>query len=196
MGLLHVKPKSTEDKQALQTRFLIILLVGLSIITIAVMGLIFACKSCSARIVRLCQQIKQQIFWNAIIRYSLQSYLDFAITASLAVAIRTSTSKPKLGIYSCLLLLLAVAPAGYFLLLRKKFPQLKSQELRLKIGTLYQSINVKSFSAVCYNVAFLVRRLIFAVITAFAGRFDGGLTVALIVTELVFFSVYLVTIKP
>ena len=38
--------------------------------------------------------------------------------------------------------------------------------------------------------------MIFALITAFAGRFDGGLTVTLVVIELILFSLYLVAIKP
>jgi hypothetical protein len=38
--------------------------------------------------------------------------------------------------------------------------------------------------------------MIFALITAFAGSFDGGLTVSLVVVELVLFSIYLAAVKP
>jgi len=38
--------------------------------------------------------------------------------------------------------------------------------------------------------------MIFALITAFAGSFDGGLTVALVVIELILFSIYLTAVKP
>jgi len=38
--------------------------------------------------------------------------------------------------------------------------------------------------------------MIFALITAFAGSFDAGLTVALVVIELILFSLYLVVVKP
>lgn len=68
--------------------------------------------------------------------------------------------------------------------------------MKIKIGTLYQGIELKSYPAVCYNVVFLARRLIFALITAFAGSFDGGLTVTLVVIELIIFSIYLAAIKP
>ena len=95
-----------------------------------------------------------------------------------------------------LLLIIAVSPVGYFILLHKKFDSLKSPQMKIKIGTLYQSINLKSYPAVCYNVVFLARRMIFALITAFAGSFDGGLTVALVVIELILFSIYLAAIKP
>ena len=95
-----------------------------------------------------------------------------------------------------MLFIIAVAPVGYFILLRKKFNSLRSPDLKIKIGTLYESLNVKSFPAVCYNVVLLTRRMIFAVITAFAGSLDGGLTVALVVVEIILFSLYLVAVKP
>ena len=98
--------------------------------------------------------------------------------------------------YSILLLMIAVTPVGYFILLRKKFNSLRSPDLKIKIGTLYESLNVKSFPAVCYNVVFLARRMIFAVITAFTGSLDGGLTVSLVVIEIILFSLYLVAVKP
>jgi len=92
--------------------------------------------------------------------------------------------------------MIAVAPVIYFILLRKKFKSLRSPDLKVKIGTLYESLNVKSFHAVCYNVVLLARRMIFAVITAFAGSIDGGLTVSLVVIEIILFSLYLVVVKP
>jgi hypothetical protein len=55
---------------------------------------------------------------------------------------------------------------------------------------------MKSFPAVCYNVILLARRMIFALITAFVGSFDGGLTVSLVVIEVILFSFYLIAVKP
>jgi len=55
---------------------------------------------------------------------------------------------------------------------------------------------LRSFPAVCYNVVFLVRRMIFAIITAFAGSVDGGLTIALVVIEFILYSFYLIAVKP
>ena len=55
---------------------------------------------------------------------------------------------------------------------------------------------MRSFPAVCYNVVILIRRIIFAAITAFAGSLDGGLTVVLVVTEFILFSLYRVVVKP
>lgn len=95
-----------------------------------------------------------------------------------------------------LLLILAIAPVGYFILLHKKFNYLRSKALKTKIGTLYLGLNIKSYPAVFHNVVFLARRMIFALITAFAGSLDGGLTVALVVVELFLFSVYLVAVRP
>jgi len=66
----------------------------------------------------------------------------------------------------------------------------------VKFGTLYDSLNVKSFHAVCFNVVTLVRRIIFAVITAFTGNLDGGLTVILVAIEMILFSFYLIVVKP
>ncbi len=67
---------------------------------------------------------------------------------------KTEKETAKLVVLSILLLTIAVAPIGYFILLRKKFNTLRSPDLKLKIGTLYESLNVKSFAAVCYNVVF------------------------------------------
>jgi peptidoglycan/LPS O-acetylase OafA/YrhL len=43
---------------------------------------------------------------------------------------------------------------------------------------------------------FFARRLIYAVITVFAGSLDGGLTVALVVAEMFMFSYYLAAVQP
>jgi hypothetical protein len=43
---------------------------------------------------------------------------------------------------------------------------------------------------------FFARRLLYAVITVFAGSLDGGLTVALVVAEMFMFSLYLAVVKP
>jgi len=67
---------------------------------------------------------------------------------------RTEKKTAKLVVLSISLFMIAIAPIGYFILLRKNFKSLRSPDLKVKIGTLYESLNVKSFPAVCYNVVF------------------------------------------
>jgi len=118
------------------------------------------------------------------------------VTICLKIAQGTKNQGVKFWIYLALLFIVTFAPVGYLILLHKKFKDLRKLDLKIKIGSLYQGLNLKSYPAVCYNVVFFARRIIFALITAFAGKFDGGLTITLVVIEFIIFSIYLTAVKP
>ena len=129
MGLFNLNSKETGNEQGLQTRFLILILVVIAVLTLLILAMIYACRRYSTRIVRICQDQKKKIFWNFLIRYQLQSYLDFSISICLQNSSSTNNKAAKKWIYLVLLLLIGGFPVGYYILLRKKFGSLRSRDL-------------------------------------------------------------------
>lgn len=64
-----------------------------------------------------------------------------------------------------------------------------------KYGTLYSNCPMR-MTAVTYNVEYLLRRLLFAIITVSAGLHNGSITLILVVTLTVLHSVYLIHLRP
>ena len=65
-----------------------------------------------------------------------------------------------------------------------------------KFGTLYLGGTLKRFDAVLFNVEFLVRRALFAIVAVFIGTRTVGLTIICIIVLGTLHSVYLLTTRP
>ena len=153
-------------------------MIGISAI-IAVSGLlaivlVIVCKKCSnhkyvRKVIDFCQNKKREIFWNAAIRYSLQSYLDFAVSGFLMLAISKDRTPRKLGISVSTLVVLIALPLFYLGLIYRKFKVLDAPCVKEAYGTLWGNSPTSRFEAVTHNVEFMIRRLAFAAIAVFAG---------------------------
>lgn len=84
MNLLHIA--KSEDKATNFTRFLIAILVGLIVVAMLVSLLVFLCRNKESRLAKTLIGIKDQIFWNTILRTVIQMYLDLCISAMLVIA--------------------------------------------------------------------------------------------------------------
>ena len=71
LGKMHLAGKTSDDKQGLQNRFLILILAVIAVFTLLAMLMVYVCRRYSAKIVHFCQRMKQKIFWNTVIRYSI-----------------------------------------------------------------------------------------------------------------------------
>ena len=60
-----------------------------------------------------CKRQKQKIFFNAIIRYSLQSYLDLAVASLLGAKVTENRTKSKLVTTIFLLVYVLLLPMFY-----------------------------------------------------------------------------------
>lgn len=142
-----------------------------------------------------CKRQKQQIFFNAIIRYSLQSYLDLAVASLIGVRVSENRTKSKLATAVFLMVYVLMLPILYLGFLFKNYDSLESPAMVQKFGTLYSNCR-KRWSAVTYNVEYLSRRFLFAIITVTTGLESGSIALALVVTLSVLHSVYLIQVRP
>lgn len=160
----------------------------------------------SQKVIEACENFKKQIFFNGIIRMTLQCYLDFAISTSLALNINGQKSKAKVAFSEFMLnkvafsatlfFIILLLPAVYFILLKKNFPVMHDQKVQELFGTLFLGGTLKRFDAVLFNVEFLVRRALFAMVAVFIGTRTVGPTLICIVVLGTLHSVFLMTTRP
>jgi len=102
----------------------------------------------------------------------------------------------KVAFTAILFFLILLLPAMYFVLLKKNFPFMHQEKMQEKFGTLYLGGTLKRFAAVLFNVEFLVRRALFAIVTVFIGTRTVGLTLISIVVLGTLHSVFIITTRP
>jgi hypothetical protein len=156
----------------------IVVVIVAALVSVSVFLLLKRQHSFTVKLVGYLNDVKKTIFWNTIIRTFIQSYLEFSVSTLLLTTVKEptiSTDKPidptksdyvKAGLQ---LSVLIVVPIGLYCLLRYKFKELGNEDVKQKIGTLYEGIKSSQTAATTYFIVFMVRRLLFAFITVFAG---------------------------
>ena len=107
--------------------------------------------------------------WNSVIRYVLQAYLKISITCMLAIfLIDFKNSKATINAIVCILLLtfISIIPFIFMRILYKKRKTLHKSRVRKKLGSLYLGIKTKNSIEYSYSMVFLIRRMIYAILTA------------------------------
>jgi len=112
------------------------------VVAIAFLGLFNFCKYRNYKVFKFYMQLKNKIFWNMIIRTSLQSYLKTVMStwASLKV-MQWSSAKYIFTSLAAILVavILIVIPVVYVYVLRKNFIRLEILSVREKYGSLYSN---------------------------------------------------------
>ena len=103
------------------------------------------------------EKIKSKIFWNAFVRYVLQSTLKSQVGAGAVMAVTvglskqhkdseveetTSTLMAKLTVPAAMLIFFNIAPFIFYRILKNNKKQLATQECRQKYGQLYECLDV------------------------------------------------------
>jgi len=104
-------------------------------------------------------KIKQKIFWNAFIRYVLQSTLKSQVGAGAVMAVTLGLAKQhqgaqekgedtgniyaKLAIPAAMLAFFNICPIVFICILKRNKKHLNSPEVRQKYGQMYETIRVE-----------------------------------------------------
>ena len=104
-------------------------------------------------------KIKRKVFWNAFIRYVLQSTLKTQVSAGVVIALSlgithhaseegreemsTTDLMIALAIPNTILLLLNICPLVFLCILKRNKNNLNDPECRAKYGQMYETIDVK-----------------------------------------------------
>ena len=107
--------------------------------------------------------------WNSVIRYVLQAYLKISIACMIAIfLIDFINSKASINAIVCILLLtmISIIPFIFMRILYKKRNILHKRRVRKKFGSMYLGIRTKNSIEYSYTMVFLLRRMIYAILTA------------------------------
>jgi hypothetical protein len=91
---------ATSDPQERQKRFLILIGISIGIIVLLAVVFAFLCKYCSACLSDLFKSIINDVFWNGVIQYAMQSYLDLLVSVWLVVALRKASTSTATYIWT------------------------------------------------------------------------------------------------
>ena len=144
--------------------------------------------------------IREAIFYNAFLRYMLQSVLKVGLASSATLAAISWNPFAKQQAISvatsCLtLLIFGLGPIMFALILKKNFSRLPRPSAKKEIGTLYLSIKDTDKVALAYSPIFMLRRLLFIAITF--GMFDyPGLQIHLFSYLNLFYVMFLGLVVP
>lgn len=139
------------------------------------------------------QGIKQKVFYNAFIRFAIQSSLKLQIGACLTLVVLDWSETDQLGqgMFAIVLILSFVAiPILFSYIMWKNRENLNMLSMRNTIGTLYPGIDTESDFALSYTIVFLARRSLFCIFT-FAMYEIPGIQVQVFIYSSVIYTIYL-----
>lgn len=156
---------------------LALILFLLLLISIGVLFFIQICVLSKYSHYKLYMSIKQRIFYNAFIRYILQSYLKLEIATSTALFYAQWDKSLKyyiIGVTSLVgVVLLVLMPVLFYYILYKQKDKLQVHSVKSKIGSLYLGMRTDKYSQLFYLVVFLLRRSLFVGLTWFLYDFPS-----------------------
>ena len=162
--------KSSEDEDEKANVFSnmgVMLLIGLVLLLI-ILPVFLAAKFCGSKLKGYIEKFKKKLMWNSVLRFVLQSYLKNTIACLFAISLmkfENGGSSTNAVLSIVILVVLAIIPILAMVLLYKKRNELASDETRGRIGSLYLGIRTDSMHEYAYSAVFMLRRLIYAILT-------------------------------
>ena len=126
------------------------------------------CAMTKYSVYRCYMTIKTKIFWNVLIRFSLQSFLKIMMGACLTLSLLewADSGEVQQGIVSIVVIVaFALLPIIYVYMMYRKFDDLWMPSVKDRIGTIYSNMNTEKVWALAYTVVFLARRSLFVLLT-------------------------------
>ena len=171
---------------------MLVLLGVLVVMAIIITLLVKTCKT-GSKIYGLFTKIKGKIFWNAILRFILQSYLKIALATTFSLYLAsfgTDMEIVNFVLSIAILLILLGMPILFAVVLHKNRNMLSTEELKAKIGSIYLGIRVNNVSHRFYSSVFLIRRMTYAILTI-ACIYNPNILIHVFLLTNIFYVVYL-----
>ena len=144
---------------------------GLFCLILLLIGLLACFRMCAMTkysVYRCYMTIKTKIFWNALIRFSLQSFLKIMMGTCLTLSLLHWVNRGEVmqGVTSILMIVvLVLLPFLYAYVMYRKFDDLWLPSVRDRVGTIYNNMNPEKVSALAYAIVFLGRKSLFVLLT-------------------------------
>ena len=183
-----------EDEQSASTlgNMGVMLVILILILVLATVTIIFVkvCKQ-GSKIHNLFRTAKNKIFWNTILRFILQSYLTIALGTMFALSMLSVSSDLRAfncGITLFFLLVIVDLPIFFAILLHRNRNDLPTAAMRAKIGSIYLGIRIKTRAQRLYSSVFLLRRMVYAILTILCINHGNILIHVFLLTNLINFN--------
>ena len=163
-----VEPKSIKGPNLLKQLGAFFGLFCLILLLISCLACFRMCAMTKYSVYKCYMTIKTKIFWNALIRFSLQSFLKLMMGACLTLSLLKwgDTGEIQQGVISIFLIVtLGLLPFIYVYVMYRKFDDLRMPSVRDRFGTIYNNMNPKKVSALAYVTVFIARRSLFVLLT-------------------------------
>jgi hypothetical protein len=169
--------RSAYTSNNLGSVFVIMIFTCVALVVIAILELVERLDKClaperaqSCFIARLNTKIKEQILWNFVIRLLLEGTLEtaFCVFFNLQYGeFDTSIFGAWFNyFFSCLLgVTLVLLPIWIVVFYLKNFDQLEKEDFQKKFGAVYEGLKPTEKTWIVYPVYFIVRRVLFMVIS-------------------------------
>jgi len=171
-------------------------MLALAIVLAIFLVFFFSCRCCIYRDYKCFSRymnLKQKIFYNAFIRYAIQSTLKLQISACMTLSALNWEESSQLGqgvVSIFLIFVFLTLPVVFVCILWRNYEHLNTLSMRKKIGTLYPGINTESKVALLYTIVFLLRRSLFCFFT-FAMISIPGIQVQTFIFSSLLYVIYL-----
>ena len=143
-------------------------------------------------------KIKAKLLWNSVLRFILQGYLKFTISTLFALYLLSFSSEIKsvnAAISIIVFLVLLSMPVFFGILLHRNRDSLQTPELKAKIGSAYLGTRTADAYPRLYSSVFLVRRMVYAILTILCISNPNILIHVFLFTNLIY-SLYLGLANP
>ena len=110
------------------------------------------------------------IYWNMYLRFTLEFYLEIAISACITVRrfrYETGTEFVLTAYAMSLLMILTIATVGSATFIRTEYQRLDDDGKKENFDSLYLGLKSDKMKALLYPSVYMVRRLIFALVIVF-----------------------------
>lgn len=176
--------------------------LALAVLIINILLLILLSQNCP-KFRHFIDKIRNIIFFNPILRFSLQSYLKFCEVSFLyfydpmAIIDEEDSDKTTTTLATSIVILLYITFLPIFILffLRVNHQKLKLEEFNSRYGSLYLSIDRSQKNSIFLNVIFLIRRLGLVITVTFLRNTPSFQMIYLWLTSIATI-IYLIKVQP
>lgn len=137
------------------TGVMLVLLVGILVFAVAIVFGVFLFNT-NYKMYSRFRQLEDKIYYNAFLRYFIQSILKLALAACGTLAAVTWSNLDfktavSISVQIIILTLFIVSPILFYKILDSNYQKLVRPSMKAKIGSLYLAIKERSRYALCYS---------------------------------------------
>lgn len=123
-------------------------------------------------------------------------YLDLCVSSMIVISAGFNQPFKGVAINISIICVLMLVPFVFWKIISQNFERLATPEAVKQFGTLYTGVDTRYISKMTYTIVFLVRRFLFAIITAFIAKRYNAIALILVAYINVALQMYTTEVMP